>query len=169
LNGIENGILRGNRKPPFHLHYALPASSPYFGLAVKCDHRIHFALNCGAKSCPPVKWFTSEAIDEELRVVAMAWAEQDENVKVDLPTRTLWLSQICNWYAADFGSDKVQIATTLHAHCRSGKKEQLKSLLEGDFKLKHLKYDWSTNSRRSHAFSANLTGLLGVLTAPQGR
>ena len=60
LNQIENGILRSNRKAigavtkPFsksdpRLRVALPAPEP----------KIHFALVCGAKSCPPIKTYTA--------------------------------------------------------------------------------------------------------------
>ena len=30
------------------------------------EPRIHFALNCGAKSCPPIKTFTTEHVENEL-------------------------------------------------------------------------------------------------------
>ena len=62
-----------------------------------CDPRIHFALNCGAKSCPPIKTFTASAVQEELRVVALAFCEQEDNVLVDVAKRTVALSQIFNW------------------------------------------------------------------------
>ena len=32
------------------------------------EPRIHFALNCGAKSCPPIKTFTNADIDNELKL-----------------------------------------------------------------------------------------------------
>ena len=59
LHDIESGILRANRRPvatifrPFsktdpRLHIALPEPEP----------AIHFALVCGAKSCPPIKTYT---------------------------------------------------------------------------------------------------------------
>ena len=39
------------------------------------EPRIHFALNCGAKSCPPVKVFTGKGVEEELDVVTGAFVE----------------------------------------------------------------------------------------------
>lgn len=153
LNDFENGVLRGNRAAPFHLRRPFEKGSAPLGFVLPCDHRIHFALNCGAKSCPPVKWFTKEALDEELKLVAMAWVEQENNVKVDVKARTLWLSKICSWYSADFGADKQAIAATLVQHMRGEKKEQLEGLMKGKFSLKHMPYDWSTNSRNSIKFS----------------
>ena len=56
LNDIENGILRGNRPPPTVNPFPrkpFPDSDPRMQLACRdVDARIHFALNCAAKSCP---------------------------------------------------------------------------------------------------------------------
>lgn len=35
-----------------------------------CDPRIHFALVCGAKSCPPIKVYTPDNLEEGLQVRA---------------------------------------------------------------------------------------------------
>eukprot|EP00428_Durinskia_dybowskii_P042682 CAMPEP_0170270442 /NCGR_PEP_ID=MMETSP0116_2-20130129/35166_1 /TAXON_ID=400756 /ORGANISM="Durinskia baltica, Strain CSIRO CS-38" /LENGTH=516 /DNA_ID=CAMNT_0010521635 /DNA_START=42 /DNA_END=1592 /DNA_ORIENTATION=- len=153
LNDLENGVLRGNRAAPFHLKRPFASRPDLAKTVLPVDHRIHFALNCGAKSCPPVKWFTAEGIDEELRLVAMAWVEQDDNVKVDLERKRLSLSKICSWFSADFGANKVEIAKTLLQHARGNKKDQMEKLLQGDFALKHMPYDWSTNSKRAVPFT----------------
>jgi hypothetical protein len=67
LHDIESGILRANRKAvasffrPFSKHdprlaFALPEPEPM----------IHFALVCGAKSCPPIKTYTAQVSVVEL-------------------------------------------------------------------------------------------------------
>ena len=38
-------------------------------------YRIHFALNCGAKSCPPIKTFTGEEVDTQLNLATQAFLE----------------------------------------------------------------------------------------------
>ncbi len=40
-------------------HYSAQAVQPM-------DKRIHFALVCGAKSCPPIRVYTPEELDEGL-------------------------------------------------------------------------------------------------------
>ncbi|CAG0884457.1 unnamed protein product, partial [Cyprideis torosa] len=62
LDDIENGILRGNRKSPLALF-----SAPFKEKDSRCalivrggEPRIHFALNCGAKSCPPVRTYSGQ-------------------------------------------------------------------------------------------------------------
>lgn len=39
------------------------------------DPRIHFALVCGAKSCPPIKVYTADALEEGLEAAAAAFCE----------------------------------------------------------------------------------------------
>ncbi|KAL3794667.1 hypothetical protein HJC23_010095 [Cyclotella cryptica] len=104
LNDLEHGILRANAKAPYRLTKQFTIIDSRKNLALnKMDSRIHFALNCGAKSCPSVKRYTVEALDEELRLAAMAFCEQDDNVSVDDANSMLGLSKIFYWYMSDFG------------------------------------------------------------------
>jgi hypothetical protein len=67
LENIEEGILRGNRPAP-----GWPFRS--FGLGDKRrplvlghpDFRLHFALNCGFASCPPVRLYSAADLDRQL-------------------------------------------------------------------------------------------------------
>ena len=71
------------------------------------DPRIHFGLNCGAKSCPPVKNYSLKSWDEELEAAAHAFLA--ENVGVDKIKNEVKLSMILHWYSIDFGNDKCGI------------------------------------------------------------
>lgn len=39
------------------------------------DKRIHFALNCGAKSCPPIKLFSPDTLEEGLQSAAASFCQ----------------------------------------------------------------------------------------------
>lgn len=39
------------------------------------DKRIHFALVCGAKSCPPIRVYTPDELEEGLDAAAAAFCE----------------------------------------------------------------------------------------------
>lgn len=39
------------------------------------DPRIHFALVCGAKSCPPIKVYTADSLHEGLESATIAFCE----------------------------------------------------------------------------------------------
>ena len=71
LDEIEHGILRGNKPHPSN-HQGPPIfgdpADPRIRLAVtNFDPRIHFALNCGALSCPPIRIYTAEKLDKQVR------------------------------------------------------------------------------------------------------
>ena len=76
---MEHGVLRNNAVAPGSLASLLgikflqknqfPKGDARAQLSVSpVDPRIHFALVCGAKSCPPIKLYTPENLDEGLQV-----------------------------------------------------------------------------------------------------
>lgn len=162
LNDIENGILRSNSTPPLHLRRPFSSKDPRKPATLPgTDHRIHFALNCGAKSCPPIKKFSAGAIHEELRIAAMSFCEQDENVRLDMKSKTLWLTMIMSWYSVDFGSNKLELAKTVSSHLRSEKQTKLNQWIqESDgpkslaFKVRYFPYDWTTDDAASAKFKS---------------
>lgn len=153
LHDLESGILRGNRPPPYQLQRPFGNGDVRQAAVLPLDHRIHFALNCGAKACPPVRWYTTERLDEELRLAATAWVEQDENVSVNEQSRTLYLSRVCKWYDSDFGGTRVHIANTLLAYANGAKAAQLSTLLKSKFTIRYLPYNWSVSCSQSKNFS----------------
>ena len=48
------------------------------------DPCIHFALVCGAKSCPPIKVYTAEALEEGLEAAAASFCES-ASPRAELP------------------------------------------------------------------------------------
>ena len=106
FDDIEHGILRNNRKAP-----SLLVSGSQFNtkdsrraslILPKIDHRIHFALNCGSKSCPMLRLYHGHAIHEELRVSGQEYCNDDRHVFVDQVANELHLSQMFHWYKDDF-------------------------------------------------------------------
>ena len=88
--------------------------------------------------------------------MAMAFCEQEENVRVDTASRTLWLSQIFGWYAKDFGPDAKAVGRAVCGWLRGEKAAALESLLDGKLHVKHLPYDWSTNAKHARVFAESL-------------
>ena len=62
----------------------------------KLDNRIHFALNCGGASCPAVKNYTKENINEELRVASIGFLEENENMKIDMEKKIIYFTNFHN-------------------------------------------------------------------------
>eukprot|EP00339_Tiarina_fusa_P001085 CAMPEP_0117034964 /NCGR_PEP_ID=MMETSP0472-20121206/24862_1 /TAXON_ID=693140 ORGANISM="Tiarina fusus, Strain LIS" /NCGR_SAMPLE_ID=MMETSP0472 /ASSEMBLY_ACC=CAM_ASM_000603 /LENGTH=531 /DNA_ID=CAMNT_0004744295 /DNA_START=318 /DNA_END=1913 /DNA_ORIENTATION=+ len=150
---LESGILRGNRKPPFSLTAPFNAAKDVRAAFMfkEVDCRIHFALNCGGASCPPVKDFTAESIQEELRIVALAFCE--ENVTFvghqgDGRYKEILLPKIFSWYQEDFGSNHSALLRTIYNFSRGKRQVVLQSMLGSGHapKVKFEPYDWSTDA-----------------------
>ncbi|XP_036397051.1 uncharacterized protein zgc:152951 [Megalops cyprinoides] len=150
LQDIENGVLRGNRKGVAQLLKPFSKSDPRLQVALPdAEPLIHFALNCGAKSCPPIKTYTAKDIDIQLLTAAEAFLENDDGCRVDPEKREVKLSQIFKWYKADFGdTDEKLLSWILNHMSDSPKKSSLQTVLKtGSFKVSYMPYDWSSNSK----------------------
>jgi hypothetical protein len=66
------------------------------------DPRIHFAVNCGARSCPQLERsaFTAADLDKRLEAALKRFAGDPGHVRLE--GQTLYLSKILEWYGRDF-------------------------------------------------------------------
>ena len=149
LQEWEHGILRANRKAPYTLSPQLGKKDERLALAMKdVDCRIHFGLNCGAKSCPPVSCFSEDNVEEEMRLVAIAFCEDDDNVQVDTDKHELRLSKIFYWYRADFAENNRKLPAAIVPYLRGRKRQAVENMIDRgvSIKVSFMDYDWSTNA-----------------------
>ncbi len=98
-NDIEHGVLRGNRPDPISAVVPFLVDDPRRAHAIiPLDPRIHFAINCGARSCPPARRFHAQRLNEQLDTATRAFVNQE----VSLEGATLTASQIFKWFRGDF-------------------------------------------------------------------
>ena len=117
LDDIEHGILRRNARKK------LPKDHPILSLMVtQLDYRIHFALNCGATSCPPIAFYTADNLEAELAMAEQAFVES--SFLVDDLNKTIRCSEIFKWYRGDFGE------------------RFLDDVGYGGYEVSYLVYDW---------------------------
>ncbi|OYR53301.1 DUF547 domain-containing protein [Halorubrum sp. Ea1] len=101
LDAIEHGILRGSQWK-YGLGYV---PNPFASAFVRRhrvdepDFRVHFALNCGAASCPAVYGYDAETVDEDLDAAAESYL-RDETV---VEGGTAYVPRLLLWYRGDFG------------------------------------------------------------------
>ncbi|MBI5828578.1 MAG: DUF547 domain-containing protein [Chloroflexi bacterium] len=67
---IEYGILRANAPHPAIPGAHFGASDPRRHSLQRLDPRIHFALVCAARSCPPIAVYDATRIDDQLEIAA---------------------------------------------------------------------------------------------------
>ncbi|GMI34080.1 hypothetical protein TrCOL_g4394 [Triparma columacea] len=140
---LENGVLRSNRNGILKHEGDKRFAAIFPDSSVDC--RIHFALNCGAASCPPIKKFTSIAIDDELDVVARAYCEDEGNVKVE--DGKVWVNQIFNWYGKDFGGNDEEKLRTIVQWCEGEKKIEVMKVIDEGGGIDYMVYDWGSDAR----------------------
>jgi hypothetical protein len=134
---IEHGVLRGNRRHPTLPFAPFNTGDPRGGMIVsRFDPRIHFALVCGAKSCPPISFYDGDRIDDQLEQATRAFI-RGEGARLELERNTLWLSKILQWYRGDFGGLK-QVLALVGQHLG----EDVLNL-----KIRYIPYDWSVNAK----------------------
>lgn len=146
LEEIEHGILRGNRPPEPDRRPPFEPKDPRLAFAVaQPDPRIHFALNCGARSCPPVNIYTSALIVEQLDSAAKNFINGPD-VRVNEANNQVSLSKIFEWYATDFGSSKKEVLQFVARFIREPSKSRLNERMDR-WKISYLPYDWALSGK----------------------
>jgi len=117
LNELENGMIRENYKEP----------------------RIHFALVCAAMGCPPLldRPYTEADLDSQLEARTKKFLADNGKNSLDEKNKTLRLSPIFEWYAADFESGTGSVPGFL--------KKYYGDLSHGQYIIVYTDYDWSLN------------------------
>lgn len=117
LNSLEHGIIRRNYKDP----------------------RIHFALVCAARGCPPLLDvpYIGEGLDNQLEARTKEFLSDPGKNSIDRENKILRLSPIFEWYAEDFKSEAGSVPVFL-------KKYYGNEPLQG-YIIVYTDYDWSLN------------------------
>lgn len=99
------------------------------------DPRVHFALNCASRGCPPLaaRAFSGKGLSAELERLTRKFIRQDVEVEGD----TIKASKIFEWYAEDFRSAGG-------VHLFIGKRQKEKAI-NSSFRFVFREYDWSLN------------------------
>jgi hypothetical protein len=65
------------------------------------DPRIHFALNCGAASCPYIAVYEPNRVEEQLDITTKNYLEQTTDYYPD--ENKVEVNKLMSWFRADFG------------------------------------------------------------------
>ena len=110
------------------------------------DPRIHFTLVCASSSCPPIDIYRAENLDNALEIAGRTFLNSG-GVKIDREKKSLSLSRIFKWYAADFGATTAErlkfIAPLLYDE---KDREFLEMNPDGmNIDIAYQEYDWRLN------------------------
>lgn len=106
LDQIEHGIIRSSsiKWGLGYLRNPFPGKFEKKFRLNKTDPRIHFALNCGAKSCPPIAYYQADQLDRQLEIATRNYLKSE--VKNDSVTNRVMLPVLFSWFRGDFGGKK---------------------------------------------------------------
>lgn len=109
-------------------------------MAKDADPRIHFALVCGARGCPPLlnEAYRPAILQDQLNKATTLAFQQPHILSVDDKNRTVTVTRIMEWYIDDFGGDESSVITFINRY--------VKSPVSKAYSLKFGNYDWSVNS-----------------------
>lgn len=117
LNTLENSIIRKNYNDP----------------------RIHFALVCAAKGCPPLLGvpYIAENLNNQLGAQTQKFLADSAKNSIDVKNKVIRLSPIFNWYMDDFSRTAGSVQKFIKPYYLNFPVEE--------FKIEYTDYDWSLN------------------------
>ena len=141
---VEHGILRGNRGHPFIPGPQFGPTDPRLALVIRPpDVRVHFALNCASRSCPPISAYETEQIDRQLDLAARSFVAGDMEVE---PSHDIArVSRIFRWFADDFGG-RNGILSILRRYLPADERRRWLEAQGGRARLTYRRYDWGLNA-----------------------
>jgi hypothetical protein len=109
------------------------------------ESRVHFAIVCGARGCPPLRSeaYSPERLDEQLTANARAFFADPSKFRAHTAEDRLELSPILDWYAADFGADPVARLKAIAPYLPDEPSRRLAA--SGRARISHLDYDARLN------------------------
>lgn len=115
------------------------------------EPRIHFALVCASKGCPPLlnRAYAAEQLDTQLAANARRFFARPENFRADAASRTVWLSSLLSWYGSDFASGPREQLRLLRPYLPAP--ENLAWVEGPGVQVRYLDYDWSLNDQQSQS------------------
>ncbi len=104
------------------------------------DPRIHFALNCASRSCPPLnpEAFTGEKLDGQFEKLAKNFVNSEKGVRMAEEKSGVELSKIFDWYKDDFkDGGPLQFIN-----------KRRSTAIPADAKITYQDYDWALNDAK---------------------
>jgi len=105
------------------------------------EPRVHFALNCMARSCPrlPQAAFSADELEAQLQAAAREFLNDPRNVRVDAAAGAVWLSSVLDFYTRDFAADGTHRSVIEYVN------RYRDEPIDSGLAVKFIPYDWTLN------------------------
>jgi len=110
------------------------------------DPRVHFAINCASKSCPPLisEPYEGSTLNRQLNDATRAFINDRKSNYLE--GNKLYVSRIFKWFSEDFDNDVLGFFLK---YAEGDFKKELEAQKD-KVKIVYLNYDWSLNGSQSH-------------------
>lgn len=108
------------------------------------DPRVHFAINCSAASCPPLRPepYLADTLDQQLDDSTRSFINDPDSYRLE--GNTLYVSRIFKWFSEDFNEDVLGF----YLKYAEGELKEKLTARKNRIQVKYLPYNWSLNDVR---------------------
>lgn len=116
------------------------------------EPRVHVALVCAAKSCPPIRpeAYTGAQLERQLADQTRQFVNDPKHLRYEPDEQALYLSSILDWYGGDF-DEAGGYGPFLAKYADDALEEALEKTTTGGVKVVFNVYDWRLNAQKSRA------------------
>lgn len=113
------------------------------------EPRIHFAMVCAARGCPPLRSeaYRADQLDRQLDDQARQFLATPGKNRVDAAERVVYLSPIFKWFSGDFEKKSGSVMAFVQPYFPETARRALE---QGHVKIEYTDYDWSLNGREAN-------------------
>lgn len=106
------------------------------------DSRLHFVLVCGALGCPPITNFAYKTDELDVQLDKQTTrALNSDFLRVDDLKKTVKISEIFKWYAADFGGNNKSVLAYINSYRATA--------IPSEYRISFYNYNWELNSQNA--------------------
>jgi hypothetical protein len=107
------------------------------------DPRVHFAVNCASKGCPPLRSepYRGSTLDEQLDDSVSSAINNPARTRLE--RTTLYVNKIFDWFSEDFEEGAFNFVLK---YAQGALKKRLEANRH-EIKIEYLHYDWSLNGK----------------------
>jgi hypothetical protein len=109
------------------------------------DPRIHFAIICASKGCPPLPRvaYTEENVQKRLHEEAREYINSPRGTRIDRAENTLSISKIFDWFRADFVNKSGSVMDFMRPYMDT----ELRQFLQRKPMIGYIEYNWALNNQ----------------------
>ncbi|MCJ8347526.1 DUF547 domain-containing protein, partial [bacterium] len=111
--------------------------------------KIHFAIVCASKSCPPLRneVYTQTKLPQQLDQQASIFFNSPNNFRIDEDKEIVHYSSILSWFKEDFTNNKTTLIESIYPYLNSKHKLFVDQNDMKQFSSSYISYDWAINSK----------------------